>query len=162
MANYFQGTLQKPYHISVGAALVNSKGQIACHHFIDHPKLNNEAFILMRETMEPNETIEDTLRRGLMEEFGAEGDLIAYVGSLVKQYKAGEATVQKTTLYFLVKLNEISEDRRDPDDPESGSTIEWHRSEKLAQLMKSSALKLGLPDMDESEIIERITKLNLI
>ena len=162
MTNYFQGTSAKPYHISIGAVLINNEGKIACHHFTDHPRLNGEAFILMRETMEPNETIEETLYRGLKEEFGAKGEIVTYVGSLVKPYKVGEVTVQKTTLYFLVKLSDINEDDRDPEDPESISTIEWLKPEELAQLMESSALKLGMPDMDESEIIKRLIKLNLV
>jgi ADP-ribose pyrophosphatase YjhB (NUDIX family) len=162
MTNYFQGTSTKPYHISIGAILINDEGKIACHHFTDHPRLNGEAFILMRETMEPNETIEETLHRGLREEFGAKGEILTYVGSLVKPYKAGEVTVQKTTLYLLVKLNEINEYDRDTEDPESTSTIEWHKPESLAKLMKSSAKKLNMPDMDESEIIKRLIKLNLV
>lgn len=162
MPNYFQGTSQKPYHISIGAVLFNEAGQIACHHFVDHPRLNGEAFILMRETMEPNETVEDTLYRGLLEEFGATGDLITYVGSLTKPYKAGDVTVQKTTLYFLVKLKDIQKEKRDSNDPEGNTLIEWHQPEELIHKMRTSADKLKMPDMDESEVIERIIKLNLI
>ena len=116
----------------------------------------------MRETIEEGETIEKTLSRGLKEEFGATGKLSTYVGSLTKPYQVRDITVQKTTLYFLVELIDINESARMPNDPEAGSIIEWLKPEDLAVKMKSSATKLGLPDMDESEVIDRVVKLGII
>jgi 8-oxo-dGTP pyrophosphatase MutT (NUDIX family) len=162
MSNYFQGTDLKPYHLSVGAILFNKEGKIACHHFIDHPNLKGEVYILMRETIEEGETIEEALSRGLLEEFGAEGELITYVGSLLKPYKVRGVTVQKTTLYFLLSLTSIDETKRLEGDPESTSQIEWLDPEDLASRMKLNAAKLKAPDLDESEVITRAASLNLI
>ena len=162
MSNYFQGTSNKPFHLSVGAVLFNDKGEIACHHFINHPRLDSEAYILMRETIEEGESIEQALNRGLMEEFGATGEIITYVGSLVKPYKINDITIQKTTIYFAIRLIDIDSEKRLKDDPEAGSNIEWLDPKDLARKMKKSAKKLKLTDMDESEVIERITTLDII
>ena len=74
---YFQGNYLHPQHISVGSILMNEKGEVCCHHFFTKDlkgywadeKLD-DFYILMRETLKPNETLEHALERGLMEEFG--------------------------------------------------------------------------------------------
>lgn len=162
MSNYFQGTANKPYHISVGAILLNQEGKVACHHFKYHPRLNGEAYILMRETLEEGESLEKALKRGLKEEFVATGELITYVGSLVKPYQISDVTVQKTTLYFAVKLITINENERMSDDPEAGSTIEWLTADDLIRKTKHCASELNLPDTDESEILKRAASLGII
>ena len=76
--NYFQSSQEFPFHISVGAVLRNKQGEIACHYFDTFSHLGESAedfYILMRETIEPNETIEKALARGLKEEFGAEAQI---------------------------------------------------------------------------------------
>lgn len=89
MKNYFQGNSKHPQHISVGAVVLNDKNEICCHHFdsrinkfIGYWKDNGleDFYILMRETIEPNETLEHALHRGLMEEFGVEAELLDYIG----------------------------------------------------------------------------------
>ena len=56
----------------------------------------------MRETMHPHETIETAIKRGLMEEFGAKGEIKSYIGSIKSTFPlhGGETMVEKTTLYF--------------------------------------------------------------
>ena len=54
---------------------MNEKGEVCCHHFFTKDlkgywadeKLD-DFYILMRETLKPNETLERALERGLMEE----------------------------------------------------------------------------------------------
>ena len=91
MKNYFQGTVENPYHISIGAIVKNDEGKIACHYFktITHKDIGTmeNIFLLMRETIETNETIESCLTRGLLEEFGMRADLKSYVGSIVSKFK---------------------------------------------------------------------------
>lgn len=69
MKNYFQGTLDHPYHISIGAVVKNTEGKICCHYFdsLTHKSVGTltDFILLMRETIEPNETIEQCLMRGL-------------------------------------------------------------------------------------------------
>ncbi|KKT83778.1 MAG: hypothetical protein UW81_C0011G0009 [Candidatus Giovannonibacteria bacterium GW2011_GWC2_44_9] len=160
---YFQGNYLHPQHISVGGILANKKGEICCHHFYTKnlkgywadEKLD-DFYILMRETLEPDETLEHALYRGLQEEFGATGKIIDYVGSIKSTFKHKEIDIEKTTLYFLCEL--ISQDlsKRAEDDIESKSTVEWQTSDYLIPLMKAQATRFGRTDVDESSILERM------
>jgi hypothetical protein len=87
MRNYFQSNTEHPYHLSVGAVVMNEKGEVLVHHFVRSdlpgywPDLGiNDFYILMRETIHPGENLEDALHRGLLEEFGATADLVDYIG----------------------------------------------------------------------------------
>jgi len=172
MQNYFQGNNKHPQHISVGTVLVNEKGEICCHHF--DPKVSDiggywqeqevtDFYILMRETIEPGETLEEALGKGLMEEFGAEAEIIDYIGSIqsVFCHKDSDIQIQKTTLYFLCKLKSQDLSKRSGD-IESKSQIEWQTAEFLIPQMKSQSAKYGRTDIDESPILERLQNLNLI
>lgn len=162
---YFQGNNLHPQHISVGAVLVNKKGDVCCHHFFTKDlkgywadeKLD-DFYILMRETIEPNETLEHALARGLREEFGATGKLIDYLGSIESHFIHKEVDVQKTTLYFLVELIDQDVSKRSQDDIETKSIIEWHNPKDLIPLMKDQARRFGRTDVDESAILERSLK----
>jgi hypothetical protein len=108
MANYFQATKERPYHISIGAVLRNQEGKVAAHYF-DNFSLPgfgdaDDFYLLMRETIEPGETIEMALARGLMEEFGATARLQKYIGSIVARFPKEGVIIEKTTLYFLCEL----------------------------------------------------------
>ena len=59
----------------------------------------------MRETMEDGETPEATLNRGALEEFGAIVLIENYLGSLISSFIRDTMNVQKTTLYFKVRVN---------------------------------------------------------
>ena len=160
---YFQGNNVHPQHISVGGILLNGKGEICCHHFFTkdlkgywtEEKLD-DFYILMRETLEPNESLEEALHRGLQEEFGATGEIINYVGSIKSAFKHKGVDIEKTTLYFLCKL--ISQDlsKRTGDDIESKSNIEWRTPDSLIPRMKEQSMKFGRTDVDESSILEKL------
>lgn len=78
---FFQASKKQPYHLSIGAVLFDQDGRIACHHFreiLGH----KDIYILMRESMENNETPLMTLDRGLKEEFGATAQPVAFLGCL--------------------------------------------------------------------------------
>ncbi len=160
---YFQGNSLHPQHISVGAVLVNEKGEICCHHFYTKDLEGyykdeglDDFYILMRETIEPNETLEGALKRGVMEEFGAEGEFIDYVGSIESHLLDKGMDVQKTTLYFLLKLTNQDISKRGSGDIEDKSIIEWREPDYLIPLMKKQTVRFGRTDLDESSILERI------
>ena len=109
----------------------------------------------MRETIEPGETIEDTLKRGLMEEFGATAIINTFIGSSTAMLHTKPA-IQKTTLYFTCDLDEIRPDWRKPDDEEKDSHIEWHSKDFLIEKMRNQGYITGMGDLDESEVLERL------
>lgn len=158
--NYFQGTVESPYHISIGAVARNKEGKICCHYFetFSHKEVGrgDDFYILMRETMEPNETLEQTLTRGLMEEFGVEATLYKYLGSIVSHFPKKDVTVEKTTLYFLCDVLSFDETKRRANDEESTSKIMWLPPEELIIKMKEQGQRLHREDLDESSILERL------
>lgn len=142
MKNYFQGTLDRPYHISIGALVKNTEGKICCHYFdsITHKSIGTltDFILLMRETIEPNETIEQCLMRGLMEEFGIQANLNTYIGSIVSKFRfeETEVMVEKTTLYFLCDFVSLDESKRKSGDLEASSTMQWLDPKDMIVKMK--------------------------
>lgn len=165
--NYFKGTSKNPYHISIGAVLVNTEGGIATHYFKEKPRYNylkeyEEFHLLMRETIEPGESIEVCLARGLMEEFGALAKMNSYLGSNVIIFPSGHnVPIEKTTLYFYCELISINNDDRRKHDDEMDSTIVWVKPEELIKRMKEQTVRLNESTIDESIIIERFLKIKL-
>jgi len=160
--NYFQGTKINPYHISIGAVVRNEKGEICCHYFkkFEHKSVGSfeNLYLLMRETIEPNETIEQCLARGLMEEFGITANMVSYLGSIQSKFPIvnSEIVVEKTTLYFLCDFISINESQRKPDDLEASSEIVWVEPNKLIEIMTEQGIKTNREDADESVIIKRL------
>lgn len=156
-SNYFQGTAESPFHISIGAVLENNKGEIACHYFKEfhHRSMGDfkDFYLLMRETIESNETLEGCLSRGLMEEFGAAGKLISYIGSIVSRFPHKDVEIEKTTLYFHCELIAFDPANRKTDDPESSSQIIWLPKEDLVEKMQEQAQRLNRQDLDESKVL---------
>ena len=160
MKNYFQRSEEHPYHISVGAVLINEKEEVCTHYFKNffHPAVGqlNDFYNLMRETVEPNETLEQALARGLMEEFGATGNLKSFLGSIVAKTPQEDYIFEKTTLYFLYELVEIDPSKCSKADKEIGSEIRWVPIKELIPIMKDQKVRLKREDFDESLILERI------
>lgn len=165
MPTYFQGNDKHPQHISVGAILINDKGEVCCHHLFAKDVKGywkeeglDDFYILMRETLEPGESLEHAVQRGLMEEFGAVAEIIDYVGSIKSSFRDNVDTtteIEKTTLYFVCRL--IDQDLlRRSGDVESTTAIEWQMSDYLIPLMKEQTKRFGRTDADESSILERV------
>lgn len=74
---FFQASKKQQYHLSIETVLFNQEGLVACHHFKEILR-HKDVYILMRESMEDNETPLMTLHRGLKEEFGATANPIAF------------------------------------------------------------------------------------
>lgn len=152
---FFQASLQQPYHLSIGAVLFDQKGRIACHHFkeiLGH----KDIYILMRESMEDNESPLITLHRGLKEEFGATAQPVAFLGSLSGYLTDPRLPFEKTTLYIACQLIQWNPENRDLSDPEAGSTIEWLEPATLISLMEQQGVRFQhRADADESEMIRR-------
>lgn len=152
--SFFSASQEQPYHISVGAVLFDASGRIACHHF-EEILGQKEVYILMRESMENDETIFSTLHRGLLEEFGATATPIVYLGCLSRFLPDRVLSFEKTTLYILCQLDEWDPTKRDPNDPEAMSSIEWIEPSELIAIMERQGERFQRVDADESEMIRR-------
>jgi hypothetical protein len=157
--SFFQASQKQPYHLSIGAVLFDQEGRIACHHF--HEIFGHkDIYILMRESMEDEETPLQTLHRGLKEEFGATAVPIAFLGALSGYLPDGRLPFDKTTLYIACELLEWNPEERDAADPEASSTIEWIEPETLITLMQEQGIRFNhRVDADESEMIMRALQL---
>lgn len=152
---FFQASKEQPYHLSIGAVLFNKEGLIACHHFKEIFGYQ-DIYILMRESMENNETPLMTLHRGLKEEFGATARPIAFLGCLSGYLPDSHLSFEKTTLYIVCQLIDWHPENRDFEDPEAGSTIKWLEPNVLISLMKDQGIRFQhRADADESEMIKR-------
>lgn len=156
MKNYFIATEESPFHLSIGAVLINKSNQVCCHYFKKY-----DAYILMRESIEAGELIEETLHRGLMEEFGAEAEINRFLGSETTRFFRNETPVQKTTLYFLCTVINQDEDKRKSDDFERESELKWLDIDFAISKMKGQNQRLMREEADESEILERAKKFIL-
>ena len=157
--NYFQGTVENPYHLSIGAVVQNKEGEVCVHYFekFSHKAAGDfeDFYLVMRETIEPNETIEQALARGLLEEFGMKASLRRYLGSIVSNFSKNDKTFEKTTLYFLCDFISMDESKRGGD-IEATSEIKWLTASYLIEKMKEQRVRLKRADMDESSILERL------
>lgn len=160
MENYFAGNALHPYHISIGAILRNNKGEVACHHFLpEDDNVADDFYILMRETLEPHETVEQALARGLMEEFGATATFGQYMGSLLSWFERPEAKgiqIEKTVLYFLMDLVDYDDAKRMPTDREMHAINEWQMPAFLIKKIQARSKRIGKTGPDESIILQRL------
>jgi len=155
--NYFIGNKKRPFHLSVGVVLLNDTKQVLCSHF---PKIkdNCDVYALMRETIRPNTSLEENVKRGLMEEFGVEAVIIQFIGTIISYFINQEKVkIEKTTVYFLCKLEKSDQNKiTHPDKFEKQlGIIEWQDINFLIQKMKEQSKRLQKTDYDESIILER-------
>lgn len=160
--NYFQRSTGRPQHISVGAVMHNAEGLVRTNYFPAGLSRGywagigiTDFYILMRETLEPDETLEGALARGLQEEFNAVASLDRYLGAIVADWEEKGVTYQKTTLYFLCTYQKDAGERRDMSDAEGQSELKWESAEELISLMRAQRERLNRDDLDESSILER-------
>jgi len=165
MTSIFQHSAESPFHISVGAVLVNGEGEVRAHYRttdstpVDyHVTMGglSESYTLMRETIENGESIEEAVLRGVDEEFGATGTIVKYLGSIQSVIHSRIRSFEKTTLYFEVTL--IEEHERAQDDGEGHTELVWKSPEFLIEKMRAQGEQSDRDDLDESKILEAYVK----
>ncbi|OGI20587.1 MAG: hypothetical protein A3J06_03305 [Candidatus Moranbacteria bacterium RIFCSPLOWO2_02_FULL_48_19] len=112
----------------------------------------------MRETVEKEESLEQAVLRGIKEEFGATGEIERFIGTLVTKFPRGEMWIEKTTVYFLIKLKDFDPSKRVLDDGEKVSVVQWQPIDFLISKMEEQQKKYERTDLDESEILKRAKK----
>ena len=161
MTPLVQHSEANPFHVSVGAVVVNNEGKIVVHALSSDSVPENlakilggldTAYILMRESVEDGESLEDAVLRGVKEEFGIVGAIQKYLGSTQAVLPAKYGEFEKTTLYFEVAYE--SEVERVIHDWESSTVLEWHDPMFLIERMREQGRLTSRGDLDESKIIE--------
>lgn len=158
MPKMFSWMVGLPYHLSVGAVVTNSNGEVLVHHWKNLPDLqNNEVFLLMRETPEENETLEQAVERGLAEEFGIKAEIKDYLGSIISNFHHGRTneSIEKTTTYFLCTNPIELPEGRTGDGVEISSKLEWHNPRDMIEISKAQAKACNSADLDESKMLLR-------
>lgn len=156
--NYWQGNADHPYHLSVGAVLINDEKKVCALHYTDfHDPTDGTVYphlyTLMRKTLEPNETLEQALLRGIALEFGAIGKIVEFLGSQRGPFFHKGVQVEKTTVYFLVRYESAVTAG------ETGAAVEWMEPGELMEKMRHQHMQTpDRGDIDEAEIIERARK----
>ena len=139
---------------------MNNEGLVACHYF-ERFRSNQgpveNIYLLMRETIEPGESIETCLARGLKEEFGAIGMPRQFLGTIVSHFpNKQDILVEKTTLYFLVDCLQINQEDRDTEGEESKSKVCWLTIDELKQRMVDQSRRYPeRTDFNESIVLDR-------
>lgn len=147
--NYLQGTKESPYHISVGAVVVDSKNRVLVEYFENHGVFSN-VYSLMRKTVQPDETLQQTLVRGLKEELNIEGELTSYIGSKVTNedwFEDDPTPIQKTTLYFLVNVHDNNTNVTE--------NTYWIEIDELIAKYEDQAKRIPHTDFHEADILKR-------
>jgi ADP-ribose pyrophosphatase YjhB (NUDIX family) len=161
----YQAKKGQPFHISAGALVADEGGKILVHkrvkgqmpeQFADNfANGRTEIYLLARETVEDGESLAEAALRGVREEFGIEGKIERFLGTIVASIAAGpEGRMEKTTPYFLVR-REQEGDR--VVDAEGHSVLEWHDLDFLIKRMRGQGGE-NRSDLDESKIIEAYAK----
>jgi hypothetical protein len=161
MRNLFQQSAKSPFHISVAALVTNDKKQILCHHFkaVDLPHESegkSDLYLMMRETLHDNESLEAGVARGLMEEYGATGTIVDYLGSIQSHFPYTfdhSVSIEKTVLYFEVKLETLDESKREKGAVESRSQLVWLNASDFLKKIAAQTSILNRTDLDDSKVI---------
>jgi ADP-ribose pyrophosphatase YjhB (NUDIX family) len=105
-----------------------------------------------------NESLESAVARGMMEEYGAEGTVVDFLGTIVSHFPANDdktILIEKTVLYFLVDFTSIDEGLREAGAVESRSKLLWLEPLDLLEKNIAQATYYSRTDIDDSKIIRK-------
>lgn len=158
MSNLFAGQEGAPYHLSVGAAVINDKGEVCCrHHQTDEHNRPVDGYVLMRETIEGGESLEIAVERGLKEEFRVKASMRDFLGPVISHYGFKDYQIEKTTLFFLCDFQSYVEGS--VSGFETDGKLEWRDIDFLTEKNIAQAKHLGRDDIDDSIALERAKQL---
>ncbi|BCX14302.1 MAG: hypothetical protein KatS3mg085_834 [Candidatus Dojkabacteria bacterium] len=148
-----------PYHVSAGAVVLNSKNQVALQYF-KHNAGHDNVYYLMRESLENNTTIEETLANGLMKEMGITAQIRHFVGSRVTTFLDADGNeITKTTIYYLCDLISVDESKKDPENPEGSSEVKFFDLSDAIKITQDQLKRTNYLDICEFDILQNVAKL---
>ncbi len=152
---------RQPFHLSVGVLVYRADGRMLVHYHAEaavRGQRYRDLYVLVRESVEDAETLEEAVHRGVREETGASVVVHAFLGDLHERWTIADGADhdwQKTTVYFLVELTEWDPGRRDPNDPEAGSNLLWLEPRELELKLDDTARRYPQMETGEGEIVRR-------
>lgn len=158
MRNYYQASVEQPFHLSIGAVPVRN-GKIMCLHFKELGPYKN-FYVLPTETVEQGETIDQTLHRGLLEEMGVTCKIKNFLGSAIYPgiwftEISKPTNVVKTVLYFLVEVENYDESKRLKGEIESDTDITEFDLVDLQRVMEEQSMRIPVKEVNQIEILLR-------
>lgn len=161
--------------MSVGVILLNEKNEVLVHRFNleNNEKLQHELkrrtelpgkieyYSLMTETPEDGESLIVAAERGLMEEFGATGELIHYIGTNVGHFKrmGSDVLIEKTTPFFLYRITGLDETKRKQGSVEASSELVFLDIDTLMKRIEEQDGAMHRTDLQYAPILERVKGL---
>ncbi len=97
--DYYHSEAHRPFHLSVGLVIVNDKGEFLSKHFSDFRGQYENLYLFPTETVEKDESLEQTLSRALIEEVGIQALPIGSIGSIVGTIPRHGHAVQRKQPY---------------------------------------------------------------
>lgn len=136
-----RGDRNNPYHISVGIVVVEGDKVVLV-------KKESGKYTLPSETIYFNESLEEAVKRGAIEELGMVVEGKRFLGPIISFFEREDGTqVEKATLYFQV--DKVEDGIRQPEKNEETDQIEAVDLEEAVSILKKE-------ERPEAEILERI------
>jgi hypothetical protein len=152
-SSLYKATPRWPAHLSVTVVLLNDRGDVAMHYWAKSV-WGDDLYSLMHETLHNDEPLEDGAARGLQEEWGVTGKIVAYLGTHTLNFKVKERQLNKAMPTFLARFVSVDASLRQSG-PEGESKLVWLTFNKAAEIMARQAERFPQrPDLDESVILD--------
>lgn len=123
-----RGDNTNPFHLSIGTVCIHDS-KVALI------KKADGTYTLPRETMCSEESLEESLLRGIEEELGIKAKVVRYIGYLITHFNRPDGTdIEKTTIYFLSE--KTGDSTKSQADDETFDIIEWFEKDTCIKLLK--------------------------
>lgn len=153
----------RPYHLSVGALVFDDERNICVHRYESHNAPEgilhlfgglDVVYLLVRETVHDNESLETAVLRGVSEEFGVIGEVDSFLGTLIAEVRDVDGwSFEKTTPYHSVR--KIGDGERDVEDEENFSELVWLAAADAREKFAWQAAHTDRQELNELLIIDR-------
>ena len=132
----FTGVNNPKTRTAVRTILKDGEGNIA----ILNKQLKNE-FKLVGGGVDKGESLDEALKREILEEAGCEVEITSYLGFL-EEFRSKENFYQKSYVYLTKVVKNTKELHLTKKEEEEGAKICWFKPEKALQIMEKSYDKL--------------------
>lgn len=128
--------LNSKQHVSCGAVVYRARDGVI--EVLAMHRTGTDSWHLPKGTQEPNESIEETARREILEETGYPITITRYLGSLESIIKRHEGVVPKLTHYFIAQTTASHQQQKSDSEHD---TVVFLPAEKLKTLLRNKRIK---------------------